>query len=273
MELREDILGRKVLFRSSRGKRPHMFERPAEKAGICYFCPGNERHTPREIFRHGEPWEYRAFPNKFPILKRPERHDILVETPVHGIDLMDEPETGISMVRGFKQYYRKYGKKGYILFFKNSGPLAGASLPHSHSQMMVLKSAPPEAARRSGRKFISYLKTELESERAVGDYGFCPYASIQPYELWLVPGGKTIMDVEEEFGVVLHRAVKAISKYLGRFSYNIAFFQSGAGSRASFHAQIIPRVNTMAGFEYSSGAIVNTVLPEKAARDLRKALK
>ncbi len=269
MEIREDIIGRRVLFNTRRGKRPHLFEEP-EKKGMCFFCPGNESSTPKELMRSGDPWKWRIFPNKFPIVRT--RHDILVESPDHSANLLKDIEVALAMEEAFSRYQEMFGKQyEYILYFKNSGLRAGASIPHTHSQIMALDFVPPEAMKRRSRKFKEYLEWEISSERALSDQVFMPYASIEPYETWIVPDGRDVRS--RGWGRLLFAAMKSLSGILGTFSYNVVFFQGLRGM--PFHIQILPRLpnHGMAGFEYGSGIRVNSVLPEKAAKEMRGRFK
>ena len=78
-ELRKDpILGRWIIIATERGKRPTDFiiEESLSKGGFCPLCPGNEKTTPPEVHRIGDPhqppnspgWQIRVVPNKYPAL-------------------------------------------------------------------------------------------------------------------------------------------------------------------------------------------------------------
>jgi UDPglucose--hexose-1-phosphate uridylyltransferase len=173
-ELRKDpVLGRWVIISVERGKRPTDFLSPFQKkkGGFCPFCPGNEYTTPPEIFafredvsgRDAPGWTLRVMANKFPALsaegelnKKGEgiydkmygagAHEVIVETPDHNLTL------GTISLEAFEHalwaYYRRISelKKDprvkYVLIFKNEGESAGASLEHSHSQLIALPIVP-----------------------------------------------------------------------------------------------------------------------------------
>jgi hypothetical protein len=81
--------------------------------------------------------------------------------------------------------------------FKNSGPQAGASLEHLHSQLVALDFVPPAiaaelAAARAAPNGFADLVRQAETEgRIVAEEGdlvaLVPHAIRQPFETWIVP--------------------------------------------------------------------------------------
>ena len=172
-ELRKDpIVGRWVIISTDRAKRPTDFARePIKiKGGFCPFCYGNESKTPPEILAYrpasngashqkdGPGWTVRVVPNKFPALgiegslsKQAEgmfdkmngvgAHEVIIETPDHNMSLAQLPTKRIEDVLwAFRDRIldlKKDRRFKYILLFKNHGEAAGASLEHSHSQLIV----------------------------------------------------------------------------------------------------------------------------------------
>src|ERR1700759_4961154 len=141
------------------------------KGGFCPSCTGNESKTPPEVLAYrpngassnGSGWTVRVVPNKFPSLgiegnlnRQAEgmfdkmsgigAHEVIVETPDHNISLAELPEKRIEDV--FWAYrdrildLKQDRRFKYILIFKNHGPLAGATLEHSHGQLIALPIVP-----------------------------------------------------------------------------------------------------------------------------------
>ena len=170
-ELRKDpITGRWVIISTDRAKRPTDFVRESvqtKRNGFCPFCYGNEAKTPPEISaygRNGGPrdssgWTVRVVPNKFPALgiegdldREGEglfdrmngvgAHEVIVETPDHQSTLATMPERAIEDVlwayRDRILDLKNDKRFRYILIFKNHGEAAGASLEHTHSQLIAL---------------------------------------------------------------------------------------------------------------------------------------
>ena len=175
-ELRKDpVTGRWVIISTTRGKRPASFmteDRPKTKTATCPMCYGNEHMTPPEIFAirpedHKEPnssgWQVRVIPNKFPALGIDEElkkqgigmydimtdfgaHEVVVESPDHTRNTRDLTVEEISNVITVYQdriqdLYRDIRFR-FVLVFKNEGEEAGASLEHSHSQLIATPVTP-----------------------------------------------------------------------------------------------------------------------------------
>ena len=112
-ELRRDaVTNRWVIISSGRAKRPSDFKSksPASSDRPCPFCIGNEHLCAPEIFRFppgASDWTLRVVENLFPALRRgvppqlppahspPEIiegvgfHDVVVESPIHSVNLSD----------------------------------------------------------------------------------------------------------------------------------------------------------------------------------------
>lgn len=174
-ELRKDpVLGRWIIIAKERRKRPTDFviEKPKVLGGFCPLCPGNESFTPPEVlaFRNGSPsitnspdWQVRVVPNKYPALiiegeldKEAEglydkmsgigAHEVIVECGGHSDIFWELPATHISLVlRAFRDRMKDLEQDPrfrYVMVFKNFGKAAGASLEHSHSQLIALPVLP-----------------------------------------------------------------------------------------------------------------------------------
>jgi UDPglucose--hexose-1-phosphate uridylyltransferase len=103
------------------------------------------------------------------------------------------------------RYWRDDGRFSYGLVFKNQGPRAGASIAHLHSQFIALPEIPPAVAAEMRRAEDDYRRQQvcpycrlIERERSFaerivldrnGYVAFCPFASLQPHEIWLLPDG------------------------------------------------------------------------------------
>ncbi len=135
-------------------------------------------------------------------------HDVVVECPHDETHLsrlsIDQIGLVISLWRDRLRAYMQDGHHWqYGLIFKNHGRLAGASLPHSHSQMMALPFVPPRFlheynACRFGyeTRRVSLWSELIEQEqllkrRVVQKTSrflvVAPYASRFPFELRILP--------------------------------------------------------------------------------------
>src|SRR5216684_1101660 len=172
-ELRKDpIVGRWVIIATDRAKRPVAPKgETAPSGGFCPFCEGSEGNTPHEILayrdRNTRPnergWRVRVVPNKFPALqiegdinKRGEgiydkmngsgAHEVIIECPFHEVSIANLAEDNIREVfwvyRDRLVDLKKDPRLVYGMLFKNVGALAGASLEHTHSQLIVTPIVP-----------------------------------------------------------------------------------------------------------------------------------
>ena len=182
-ELRKDpVTGRWVIIATDRAKRPTDFVRDKVQirgSGFCPFCYGNESKTPPEILayrsdgsaRNTPGWSLRVVANKFPALgiegslnRQGEglydkmngigAHEVIIETPKHELTLATLP---VRQVEDVLWAYRdriidlkKDRRFKYILIFKNHGDAAGASLEHTHSQLIALPVVPKRVTGGSG---------------------------------------------------------------------------------------------------------------------------
>ncbi len=137
---------------------------------LCAFCPGNERHTPPEVFSVREPgsapngpgWLVRAVPNKFPFLRIEGElqrtgegiydrvsgtgaHEIIIEAPAHDADWSTLPGRHVAAIlRAYRQRsldLRLDSRFRHIVVARNA---RGRSLqmPHPHSHILALPAVP-----------------------------------------------------------------------------------------------------------------------------------
>jgi UDPglucose--hexose-1-phosphate uridylyltransferase len=326
-ELRKDpIIGRWVIIATERGKRPHDFviEEEVVKGGFCPFCPGNEHTTPPEIFAYRNPgtepntpgWSLRVVHNKFPALITegdPDRrgegmfdkmagigtHEVVIENPDHQTTL-----TNIS-IDGFVEVLTAYRERiksltedprfKYVLIFKNMGRAAGASLEHSHSQLIGLPIVPELVTEElTGSKFYynwkercvfcDMIRQELQLKvRVVLEnqefVAICPFAPRSPFEVWILPKRhySSYVHLPEEsyrllaeiFSETLQRLEKSLGKAPYNFILHIAPIREPELPHYHWHFEIMPKLTLMAGFEWGSGFFINPTPPEDAAQYLR----
>jgi len=326
-ELRKDpVIGRWVIIATERGKRPTDFasEPTGPTSSFCPFCEGNEDKTPPEIMAYrnagtgpNKPgWRLRVVPNKFPALqiegsldKRGEgiydrmhgigAHEVIIETPEHHLTLTELPSEHIQNVlwayRDRMADLKRDTRFTYGMIFKNVGKTAGASLEHTHSQIIVLPTVPRTVAdeMRGSKTFFDYrgrcifcdmIRQELDTgTRIVLDgeefVAFEPYAARFPFETWILPKRHASHYenlqrlVVEELAYCLKTTLLKIEKALNMPAYNYIVhttpFENPEIEHYHWHIEIIPRLTKVAGFEWGTGFYINPVPPESAAEFLR----
>lgn len=327
-DLRKDpIVGRWVIIATDRAKRPQDFghEQTIRIGGFCPFCQKNEDKTPPEILAYREPhtspnddgWRVRVVPNKFPALqvegaldKRGDgiydlmngvgAHEVIIECPHHEVSMA---RLSIENIREVLWVYRdrlvdlkRDPRLVHGLIFKNVGALAGASLEHSHSQLIVTPVVPVSIGEEmnGSLEFFNYrgrciycdmIQQELATgTRIVLDTPnfvvFCPFASRFPFETWVLPKQHSShyenipRQGVEEMGLVLKTILMKLESALDEPPYNYiihtAPFDTKEVPHYHWHLEIIPRMTRIAGFEWGSGFYINPVLPEQAAAFLRE---
>lgn len=326
-ELRKDpISGRWVIISVERGKRPSDFGMrvSAKKGGFCAFCKGNEHTTPPEImaFRPdgGKPntpdWTLRVVANKFPALNVEGQlnragegifdkmngvgaHEVIIECPDHNLTLSTMPLQSVEdALRAFHQRIRDLRKDPrfrYVLIFKNEGDEAGASLEHSHTQVIALPIVPHlvEEELFQAKQYYEYKERcifcdiihqeQADPGRVISEnddfIALAPFASRSPFETMILPKkheSSFIANVSlNMLAHILQRTLKQIDRVLDLPPYNMMIhtspFKNEENDHYHWHIEIIPKLTKIAGFEWGSGFYINPTTPEEAAKFLREA--
>jgi UDPglucose--hexose-1-phosphate uridylyltransferase len=182
-----------------------------------------------------------------------------------------------------------------VIAFRNRGKIAGASLPHPHSQLIALGTIAPLVQARQAA-MLSYYRKEnrcvlcdiLTHERDTGSrvvnendafLTIVPFAAHTPCEMWLVPKhhqanfGDLSDNEVELLATTLRDALARLSTALHDPPYNYVIDSAAKGvSRiAALHwrLRILPQVTVPAGFEFGSGLPINPSLLEEDAAMLR----
>lgn len=331
-ELRKDpIVGRWVIIATERGKRQNDYRPAAPSPGIeprfCPFCPGNEDKTPPEIlaYRSGDSrsntpgWNVRVIPNRFPALRIEGglnregegiydkmngvgAHEVFIETPDHKQTLADLREKQIEDVLwSFRDRIldlKKDKRFRFVLLFKNHGEAAGATLEHTHSQLIALPIVPGNVIDelKGAKEYFNYkercvfcdiVRQELTSKvRLIGqnDQFVCiaPYAARFPFETWILPKNHDpyFEDSQkyefEALSRILREILRRQNKALKDPPYNFIIHSSPFNQAYHdedyyhWHLELMPRLTHLAGFERGTGFYINPTPPEEAAKFLRE---
>ncbi len=297
------FLNKFVLATPGRAKRPRdMVEQTVEKSGSkCFFCP-NQIERDLEIKYYGggrKNWQVAAIQNKFPSVsleneKAYGMQEVIIETPEHNKKFVDmsisEIEFYLKVLADRLKVISKNKRIEYILQFKNHGSKAGASIKHEHSQIFATEMLPIDVfeelqlaeSYKMENKICPYceiLKKELKSSRRIWEDkyvgAFTPYASEYHYEAWIFPKRHTD-NVSTLKGVEVKSFAKALKLILTKatdlgLAYNFFMHQVVSHNDQHFYIKVQPRdVNVWAGIELGSGLIVNSILPEVAAKYYRE---
>ena len=278
-----------VLVATARGNRPKKTEELAPRDSrphvvTCPFCRGNEDKTPPAIqsLPENENWDIRIVENLYPVLgddrEQPDlnlglqqtidgygRHEVIIDNSSHGIAMHEMTISHITLL--FKTYrdrmqalYESDDRLRYVLAFKNFGPAAGASIPHTHSQMIALPVVPDNVQSEVDHSHNYYEKHhncvfcslidealtfetriydresgEVKRKIDVGQYviergekfiAIKPFASRYEWEIHILPLSHQadFKDATEEdlgdFALVLQRTMARLDAVLGGVQYN-----------------------------------------------------
>ena len=323
------------------GKRQKVSQQDVFVAD-CPFCAGNEHRTPTSLLEYpspdGKSWSLRVVPNAFPAVGQHDQsmemfeelrrkgHSVHVEVPATGhhevvIECPDHNAcTALAPKENLVQVLRAWHSRGmslrdqdptmqHLMYFKNNGSVAGASLLHPHSQIVGLPVVPRDV---QNQQYINlryfeengesaYFRT-LEEELAIKARGgahriveetpdfvaYVPFAAPSPFNIWIMPrfDGAHFEEVPERqleaCGEVLWNSLRRLHFALDEPDWNLVlhsaplhgrFRQQAFDANIFFrwHVVVTPRLGAgaMAGFELGSGIFSNGNMPEDDAALLR----
>jgi UDPglucose--hexose-1-phosphate uridylyltransferase len=319
-----------VIIATDRAKRPTDFIRHKVQihgTSFCPFCYGNEAKTPPEILayrnqgsaRDTPGWSLRVVPNKFPALgiegslnRQGEglydkmngigAHEVIIETPEHSQTLANLPvqrvEDALWAYRDRILDLKKDRRFKYILIFKNHGEPAGASLEHTHSQLIALPVVPKRVLEEvnGAREYYNFkercifcdvIRQERESQnRVISEnelfISLAPFAPRFPFEMWIISKAHRSAFEEsqkhefEQLAAILKDMLARLDKVLDSPAYNYIVhtspFPDVVNDYYHWHLEIMPTLTKVAGFEWGTGFYINPTPPEESARFLREAV-
>ncbi|HEX20637.1 MAG TPA: DUF4931 domain-containing protein [Acidiferrobacteraceae bacterium] len=283
-----------VLVATARSMRPKKAEEPAPRdtrshVANCPFCRGNESMTPPEItsfaLEANKEWNIRIVENLYPILgdeqQQPNfsfglqqtidgygRHEVIIDHNRHGIAIHEMSLEHLTLLfrayrERMKQLYLSNSKLRYVLVFKNFGPAAGASIPHTHSQIIATPVIPDNVQAEIGNSRNYYEKHhqcifcalidealtfeatvynrdsgEVRRKIDVGQYvvergerfiAIKPFASRYEWEVHILPIKhqadylRTTENDLQDFARVMQRTMARLDAVLGGAQYNYFF--------------------------------------------------
>ncbi|KAL1535839.1 UDP-glucose--hexose-1-phosphate uridylyltransferase [Salvia divinorum] len=326
-EIRKDAVhNRWVIFSPARARRPSDFKSKTDASSTanthteCPFCAGHEHECAPEIFRFPPEstldWKVRVIQNLYPALSRDleplnaERggggqvtlrgsgfHDVVIESPAHPVHLADlSPPQIADVLLAYKKridQLRGFDSIKFVQVFKNHGATAGASMSHSHSQILALPVIPPTASARiqsmkehfeqSGECAICQVKQEdLSIHESSHFRSIVPFAATFPFEIWIIPHHHSAHfhnidpDMASDLGGVLKLMLEKMSLQLKNPPYNMVMHSAPLRTESTelpfshWFIQIVPQLTVVGGFELGTGCYINPVLPEDAAKVLRE---
>ncbi len=297
------LTGEFVFYATSRAKRPHSFKRPQIKEvpkEFCPFCVENVHMTPGVLYATNDN-KIRIVPNKYPFIDSDEKdfgiHDVLIDTDIHEEKMHNFSDEHMHrLMRVIQKRFSELEKTEsikYVQVFKNQGRDAGASQSHSHWQITALSVVPLKMEHLINVLRSYYYEHDRNCYLCNLEFGTRIVEENEHFISYLPADGKfaygmdilpkrhiaTIDDFTDNellsFGIILRNSLKRLTTLLDGISYNVCLYSAPHSGDYKdffhFYAQIIPRIGHMAGFEFSTGCYINSVLPEDGAKALREA--
>jgi UDPglucose--hexose-1-phosphate uridylyltransferase len=279
-----------VVVAPGRSSRPGALGRTTRvaDAATCPFCEGHEAMTPPEVLALGRPggerdtpgWTIRVVPNKYPAIPGQE---VVVHGPAHVTAFAELPDAvAVEALRAWemRRAFHRTAGAAYLLASVNEGPAAGASLDHSHSQLVPFDHVPPAVAEElpafaGDCAFCAALAGEgpRTIRSADGLRTFAPGWSRFAYELWIAPDAHAReVAAPELLAPALLDAARRLRAVLGPdLAWNAVLHAPPLAGSDPFHwhVEIWPRLTVAASVELGAGIWVNIVDPDVAAAELR----
>ena len=322
-EIRLDfVTKRPVIFTNTRENKPTdlwdtnimgMFEKfdDVKYSKNCPFCKGNEHMTPKSVHNYDKNAMVKIVPNLYPIIQNELDiksvnkfcyfssgiHDVIIESQFHNDTYFNISKDHFYEIYSVihKRYVELIQDKNtsYVSLFKNYKMLGGASMQHSHSQILCVDDIPIklnneiECAKKYYEKnnscpFCDMIKYEIkENKRVIYEnekfIAIEPYAAAYKYETHIYPKVH-ISSFEDETDIlllsqILYKVYNMLYNTIGDFPFNMylnSLLKNKKECKESYHYsfRIIPKISGSAGFEMSSGIRVNSVYPELATEKI-----
>lgn len=249
------------------------------------------------LVRHWEMTPSQLFPHE----PAAGGHEVIIESPRHTESFSELNTAEISLVFAAYadriRYWQNVPGIHHVCVFKNVGRDAGASLQHSHSQLIATNRVPAvvqQVTRRMQAHFArmgsclqcDLVRGEIEQKTRVisqtdSFVAYCPYASRFPLQVrvtskeHLACFGEIRPTHLPEVSRLVLRIVRWLEAMRPGTAYNVLLHTCPVhfkGARDSQHwaIDIFPRMSRLAGFELATGAMINPIFPETAAKAYRE---
>ena len=276
----DPLTGARVRIVSHRQDRPNLPEVD------CPFCIGG-REAP-------EPYEVRAFPNRWPPLDG-NRAEIVLFSPDHEATLAT---AGAAQVRRIVDLWAERSAAlgaradvAEVLVFENRGREVGATIDHPHGQIYAFESVSPALQAEFRHGAMHGVDDDAIGDRLVTDTGtwraWVPAAAVWPYELLLAPR-RPVPDLPSLDDDARDDLAAALVDVVGRLDalfdapmplmtwFHQRPFDGGDWPDARVHCHLAPlrrgpgTARFVAAGELGSGLWFNPVDPDDAADTLRR---
>lgn len=245
--LQDPISGKWVIRAPKRAKRPN--EAKGTEPALCPFEDSKEEI----LFKLNDVC---VIANKYPFA---EVHEVIIHSSDHHKNFDEMPLNQVEdVLKVYRERFKQYKNKGQVYIFNNHGEKAGESLPHPHSQLVVV---PREVD-------LEIPELNLRDEEIKELYNFnilCPSISQWPDEVWVAPKrkGKSFDEIDDgeikDLAFILSRLIQIFDlRHNSEFPHNFYIYPG-----RDWYLRLIPRIKIIGGFEAGTTVFVNTQDPRE----------
>jgi len=237
-------------------------------------------------------------------------HEVVIENPDHSMRLSQQSDENVAQVlRAFVSRLvdlKKDRRFRYVSVFRNQGKLAGQDPDHPHSQIAATPFIPRRVVYelRSLQRYFSLKERCLLCDIAQQEFAkqvrtvewddqyvaFCPFASRAPYEIWVLPlrhqcafeEDLTTWDRQLHFAGFLKSVLLRLESVAQDYHLTLhttpnlnAKFERADHWRTlledfHWHFELVPVHLSNSRSYFLKEVYYNSVLPERAAEELRR---
>lgn len=296
-----DYLIQNCILAENRKVRPFVHEEDTQ----CPFCPKPYRHDENVFLevKNQEHFLIKIMSNQYPVCTPYTSlygvHDVVVDTPHHLEHPKDFTKDHWTLLLNTMQkrwvQLTKDKNIRFIQIFKNHGKDAGASISHSHWQIIALGETPYQMLhqyqhyelfkQQKKECYLCYKLKNFEEHDIILENDFwlviAPMPSEFAHETWIIPKkhrnhyGDLSLEELQAVGYLLKTILESYNKLIKDYSFNICFMSGDVLRTTDYHfyIKIIPRLSQWAGFELATHCSINTVHPKTHVQLMKSILK
>ncbi len=219
---------------------------------VCPFCKESGENVLYQVkSESSDQWLVKVLTNKYPFAPI---HELIIHSPDHHKNIDELPQEQVELIlKVFKLRFNLHKDKGQVCLFHNRGVDGGESIPHPHTQVVVIPNDIPLNA-----PTLSQIPEDaFRSENFVV---FSPSICQWPDEVWIVPqrSGLSFGEINDteirELSSLFPRVIEILDLRHGHeFPFNFSIYFG-----KNWFIRIVPRQKKIGGFEVSTGVYVNT---------------
>lgn len=291
----QSIFNQSTLIAPKRKNRPMIHK---TDTNYCPFCSENMDLLEEIVAEewHDKQLIARIVTNKYPIVnsKIQGLHDVIIDTDSHtkhpkDFSLLHWEKLLIAIQHRWQQIMKNPHIQ-FIQVFKNYGLCAGASISHSHWQIIALEELPYsvyEKYKDFNKVPYCYFCNAMHHKEGylIWENEFLEiWAPPIPqfiYEVWLIPKkhhqhyGELSKEELKSLGMFLKYLLESYEQLSPNYDFNICMMSGAIKGEVKYHfyIKLVMRIGHIAGFEIATGCNIVTTNPKDYAEQIKTFLK